>query len=76
MLKRTNEEGRRSLWEFPTPETTWIVFYLFYNEVKVSLSKTDRLRREQSKGYNKTNEEYQQAFLSKNEQINMFEISV
>ena len=25
MLKRTNEEGRQSLWGFPRPEITWIV---------------------------------------------------
>ena len=24
MLKRTNEEGRQSLWRFPRPEITWI----------------------------------------------------
>ena len=27
MLKRTNEEGRQSLWGFPRPEITWTDFY-------------------------------------------------
>ena len=26
MLKRTNEEGRQSLWGFPRPEITWLEY--------------------------------------------------
>ena len=30
MLKRTNEEGRQSLWGFPRPEITWYDFTVVY----------------------------------------------
>ena len=33
MLKRTNEEGRRSLWGFPRPEITWIVSAFFLRDM-------------------------------------------
>ena len=37
MLKRTNKEGRQSLWGFPRPEITW---YLQHFKKQVCLSKT------------------------------------